>query len=123
MGYGSYEKGYRIYIIQSNKMVLSRSVVFDEDKSYAWETGQTGQQKFIPSHFILQGIHNNNLCEVEEEQTEFLQVDNYDDTGNEEATGSSSKSNIQQSSPSSTPVKLRSIRDIYARCHICVTEP
>ena len=123
MGYGSCEKGYRVYIIQFNKVVLSRSVVFDEDKSYAWETGQTGQQRFIPSISMLQGIENDSPCEAEEGQTEFLQVNNGGDSGNEESIGSSSKGNSQQSSPSSTPIKMRSIEDIYARCHMCITEP
>ncbi|KAI5336317.1 hypothetical protein L3X38_015584 [Prunus dulcis] len=33
MGYGSCEKGYRIYNLQTEKIILSRSVVFDENKS------------------------------------------------------------------------------------------
>jgi hypothetical protein len=31
--------------------------------------------------------------------------------------------NSQQSSPSSTPVKLKTLEDIYARCHMCIIEP
>jgi hypothetical protein len=31
--------------------------------------------------------------------------------------------NSQQSTPSSTPVKLKTLKDIYARCHMCIIEP
>ncbi|KAI5322324.1 hypothetical protein L3X38_031396 [Prunus dulcis] len=40
MGYGSCEKGYRIYNLQTEKIILSRSVVFDENKSWNWESKQ-----------------------------------------------------------------------------------
>ncbi|KAI5336044.1 hypothetical protein L3X38_026178 [Prunus dulcis] len=40
MGYGSCEKGYRIYNLQTEKIILSRSVDFDENKSWNWESKQ-----------------------------------------------------------------------------------
>jgi hypothetical protein len=34
VGYGSCEKRYRVYDLKSEKIVLSRSVIFSEDKSW-----------------------------------------------------------------------------------------
>jgi hypothetical protein len=34
-----------------------------------------------------------------------------------------SSDNRQQSTPSSIPVKLKTVEDIYARCHMCIIEP
>ena len=30
--------------------------------------------------------------------------------------------NSQQSTPNSTPIKLKTLEDIYARCHMCIIE-
>ncbi|KAI5327439.1 hypothetical protein L3X38_026835 [Prunus dulcis] len=40
MGYGSCENGYRIYNLQTEKIILSRTVVFYENKSWNWESKQ-----------------------------------------------------------------------------------
>lgn len=40
MGYGSCEKGYRVYILESKKVVLSRSVVFAENQVWNWKENQ-----------------------------------------------------------------------------------
>ena len=40
MGYGSCEKGYRVYILESKKIVLSRSVVFVENQFWNWKENQ-----------------------------------------------------------------------------------
>ena len=63
------------------------------------------------------------MCVEEEEQTESVRYDDSNDSGNEESIGSLSKSSSKQSTTSSTPIKMRSIEDIYARCHMCITEP
>ena len=34
VGYGSCEKGYRVYDLKSEKIVLSRSVIFSEDRAW-----------------------------------------------------------------------------------------
>jgi hypothetical protein len=121
MGYGSCEKGYRVYILDSKKIVLSRSVVFDESRFWNWTENHmesvTQQLRFE--------------CNKEESEVEETNVDaaqNYDgiDQLSSPANGSVTESveNISQgSSPSSTPVKLRSIEDIYNRCHMSFIEP
>lgn len=52
IGYDSYEKGYRAYNLQSEKIVLSRSVLFDENKSWNWENKQVES----PYHWILEMV-------------------------------------------------------------------
>jgi hypothetical protein len=43
VGYGSCEKGYRVYDLKSEKIVLSRSVIFSEGKSWNWGRNQMNQ--------------------------------------------------------------------------------
>ena len=63
MGYGNCEKGYRVYALQSKKIVLSRSVVFDEDKCLNWE-GE--QQKIVISQPLFQGMEKVGKANEEE---------------------------------------------------------
>ncbi|CAL9019759.1 unnamed protein product [Prunus brigantina] len=71
MGYGSREKGYRVYDLQSKKIVLSRSVIFNEDKAWNWKSDQ---EESAPILFNLGG--NETEAEFGEEQTEATQFDN-----------------------------------------------
>ncbi|CAL9017922.1 unnamed protein product, partial [Prunus brigantina] len=122
MGYGSCEKGYRVYDLQSKKIVLSRSVIFNEDKAWNWKSDQEESAQ-IP--FNLGG--NETEAEFGEEQTEATQFDNggssHSNTIVDVSDGNNSGNNSQASTPSSTPVKLRTLEDIYARCHMCIIEP
>ncbi|CAL8115629.1 unnamed protein product [Prunus armeniaca] len=122
MGYGSCEKGYRVYDLQSKKIVLSRSVIFSENKSWNWERNQV---ESISIPFNLEG--NGTEVEVGEEQTDATQFDNggssHPNTIVDESYRNNSGNNSQISTPSSTPVKLRTLEDIYARCHMCIIEP
>ncbi|CAL9026844.1 unnamed protein product [Prunus brigantina] len=122
MGYGSCEKGYRVYDLQSKKIVLSRSVIFNEDKAWNWKSDQ---EESAPIPFNLGG--NEKEAEFGEEQTEAIQFDNggssHSNTIVDVSDGNNSGNNSQASTPSSTPVKLRTLEDIYARCHMCIIEP
>ncbi|CAL9029386.1 unnamed protein product [Prunus brigantina] len=71
MGYGSCEKGYRLYDLQSKKIVLSRSVIFNEDKAWNWKSDQ---EESVPIPFNLG--ENETETEFGEEQTETTQFDN-----------------------------------------------
>ncbi|CAL9010688.1 unnamed protein product, partial [Prunus brigantina] len=122
MGYGSCEKGYRVYDLQSKKIVLSRSVIFNEDKAWNWKSDQ---EESAPILFNLGG--NETEAEFGEEQTEATQFDNggssHSNTIVDVSDGNNSGNNSQASTPGSTPVKLRTLEDIYARCHMCIIEP
>jgi hypothetical protein len=52
VGYESCEKGYKVYDLKSEKIVLSRSVIFSEDKSWNWERNQTNT---LPIPLNLEG--------------------------------------------------------------------
>ncbi|CAL9014241.1 unnamed protein product [Prunus brigantina] len=122
MGYGSCEKGYKVYDLQSKKIVLSRSVIFNEDKAWNWKSDQ---EESVPIPFNLGG--NETEAEFGEEQTEATQFDNggssHSNTIVDVSDGNNSGNNSQAFTPSSTPVKLRTLEDIYARCHMCIIEP
>ncbi|XP_070677935.1 uncharacterized protein [Malus domestica] len=38
MGYGTIEKGNRVYNLSTQKIILSRDVIFDKDSTWNWET-------------------------------------------------------------------------------------
>ncbi|KAM1017140.1 hypothetical protein COP2_047964 [Malus domestica] len=38
VGYGTKEKGHRVYNLLAQKIILSRDVIFDEDSTWNWET-------------------------------------------------------------------------------------
>jgi cell pole-organizing protein PopZ len=122
VGYGSCEKGYRVYDLKSEKIVLSRSVIFSEDKSWNWGRNQMNQMQ-MPLN--LEGDEAEG--ENPEEHSAVIQPDNvecsYPNSTVEEVVENTDSDNSQQSTPSSTPVKLKSLEDIYARCHMCIIEP
>jgi cell pole-organizing protein PopZ len=122
VGYGSCEKGYRVYDLKSEKVVLSRSVIFSEDRSWNWERNLMNQ-----NHLSLNLEGDEVEGENSEEHTATAQPDNVEhchpnSTAGELAENISSD-NSQQSTPSSTPVKLKTLEDIYAMCHMCIIEP
>ncbi|CAL2243102.1 unnamed protein product [Prunus armeniaca] len=99
MGYGSFEKGYRVYDLQSKKIVLSRSVIFSEEKSWNWKSDQ---EESVPIPFNLEGD------EIEDENNEIQHDRTQFDNG-----GSSHLNSIVGDL----------VENIYARCHMCVIEP
>ncbi|KAK2398761.1 putative mitochondrial protein [Trifolium repens] len=107
IGYSSMSKGYRLYNLKTNKVIISRDVVFDEKTSWNWEEDKM-KEKTVPA--IL------------------LQQDSADENEQPAPSTPSSSSSISSpisnsSSPSSTPIKLKDLSDIYARCNYCVVEP
>ncbi|RVW32269.1 Retrovirus-related Pol polyprotein from transposon RE1 [Vitis vinifera] len=40
MGYSSQSKGYRLYNLKTNKLIISRDVIFDEKVAWNWEEGK-----------------------------------------------------------------------------------
>lgn len=120
MGYGNCEKGYRIYVIQSKKIVLSRSVVFDEDKFFTW--GEQ-QQEAVTSQPWLKGLEMDVNASEGEQQIERTQFVDEEVHSPVVLTGNGSECSSLQSTPTSTLVKLRSLEEIYARCHMSIVEP
>ncbi|CAL2246283.1 unnamed protein product, partial [Prunus armeniaca] len=123
MGYGSCEKGYRVYNLQTEKIILSRSVVFYENKSWNWESKQ---DETVSVHFIFEN-GNSEIAKTEEASREIHSIDspnlNQLILDAEHVSGRNGSGTSQGSTPSNTPVKLRSLEDIYARCHMTIIEP
>ena len=121
MGYESCEKGYRVYDLKSERIVLSRSVIFSEDKSWSWERNQVNS---VPISLNLE--ENEAEGENNEEQTDATQFDNAGGSHFNSTVGELIKDvrdgSSQNSIPSSTPVKLKTLEDIYTRCHMCIIE-
>ncbi|CAL9018585.1 unnamed protein product [Prunus brigantina] len=123
MGYGSYEKGYRVYNLQTEKIILSRSVVFYENKSWNWESKQ---DETVSVPFIFEN-GNSEIAETEEASHEAHSIDspnlNQLISDDEHVSRRNGSGTSHGSTPSNTPVKLRSLEDIYARCHMTIIEP
>ena len=114
IGYGKCEKGYRVYDLHSKKVILSRSVIFDENLAWNWET-----QREMPISVPLNVEINDRITEQVESALASDQIQSEDTTGTQD-----SSVRVQNSAtPTSTPVRLRSLTDIYARCNMCIIEP
>ncbi|CAL2230001.1 unnamed protein product [Prunus armeniaca] len=113
VGYGKCEKGYRVYNLQTHKIVVSRSVIFDEDALWDWGK-QNVEHVSVPISFEENPRTTKEEDEVTGSPTTVSQI--------ESGLGSTSASS-QSASPSSTHVKLRDIAEIYARCNMSIIEP
>lgn len=111
VGYGKCEKGYRVYNPQTKKIMLCRSVIFDESSVWKWDSDFEKQISASLSN------ETSDICHLEEdEQTENGQ-------GIHSTVSSSGSRGSQTSTLSSTPIMLKSLEDIYARCYVCIVEP
>ncbi|KAI5347962.1 hypothetical protein L3X38_000849 [Prunus dulcis] len=111
LGYGSCEKGYRLYSLETGKIIVSRDVVFNEDAYWDWNTQKERSVK-IPTAEITASKHSN--PEVQGEEGEIF--------------GTSTEPSDQERMPSSqdfdhTPRKYKSIAEIYEKCNMCIIEP
>lgn len=61
IGYSSQSKGYRVLILENEKVEISRDVSFDEGKKWDWDRQQEVKRKFVLSL-------NNNSLETEKSQ-------------------------------------------------------
>ncbi|CAL8112732.1 unnamed protein product [Prunus armeniaca] len=112
VGYGKCEKGYSVYNLQTNKIAVSRSVIFDEDSLWDWEN-QSVQ-------------HISILMSLEDGTRDTAMESDFSDSSTQETqfeNSSSSRSEPENVTQSETPVKLRDIAEIYARCNMSVIEP
>ena len=108
MGYGGCEKGYRVYITHSNKVVLSRSVVFDEDSTFTWEIGN---EKLTSPLLMFEDRE-------EDTQNERVQVDTGESSQESLISQGEAETNEEVCSDSEakvTPMKIRTLANIYAR--------
>ncbi|KAM2064683.1 hypothetical protein ACFXTI_027680 [Malus domestica] len=115
IGHGNCEKGYRVYDLLSKRIVLFRSVVFTKDKHGIWRV----------IRWTLNMETENAEGESQEESqeiTHFDAVNTLKYSCHFSTSVSDTGTQSQNSTPSSTLMKLRSLEDIYARCHMCIIE-
>jgi len=101
LGYSTQSKGYRVYNLQTKKLVISRDVEIDENASWNWE-----EEKVVKS---------STLVPVQQYQEEIQEE--------AEASGTPSPPPLEDSSLESTPRRVRSLVDIYETCNMAMIEP
>ncbi|KAM1699812.1 hypothetical protein ACFX2K_031115 [Malus domestica] len=121
VGYATCEKGYRIFDPCTNKLILSRDVVFDESMTWNWKENpqSSAAATYIqdqPGNVV--GVNSYEISVIE---------------GSSLSPSSPSHAQEQEScTPESaklseaydhTPLKWRNLDDIFAQCNMCVMEP
>ncbi|XP_070668918.1 uncharacterized protein [Malus domestica] len=96
VSYGNCEKGYRLFNLKTQKINILKDVVFNEDTRWNREDGVKVN---ISVPMIIGG------------------------TDNSESSQNPQNAISQNSTPSSTPVKLKSLSEIYVACNFCIVEP
>ncbi|XP_028089236.1 uncharacterized protein LOC114289666 [Camellia sinensis] len=97
VGYNNKSKGYQLYSLNKNQIIISRDVLFDENASWNWEEGKIEKQSVLVDEEQENSTHE---YENDEDSHQFSPR-----TGSSSSSSSSpsSSSNSTSSSPSSTP--------------------
>ena len=109
IGNSSMSKGYRLYNLKTKKVIISRDVVFDEKTSWNWQKEKV-EDKTVPAIIL-------------EQNPTTLAKNQCDSSTPSSPSSTSSTTSHNSSSLSSTPIKMRSLDDIFARCKYCAMEP
>ena len=117
LGYGSCEKGYRLYNITTEKVIISRDVVFNEEASWDWNAQQECSVSVPLTEIVSEKEEGSNDTVVKQAEhsveNELLTEDNEErsvvDTGTQDIDH--------------TPLRYKSLTEIYERCNICIIEP
>ncbi|CAN6694158.1 unnamed protein product [Malus baccata var. baccata] len=132
IGYGTNEKGYRLYNLKTQKINLSRDVIFDEETLWNWETKAVEEDKVSLQIGVTEQRTAQNRSgathESEERSIQSSQISPFQTPQSSQNSSASSMSQQEEqqsssSSSGSTPIKMKSLDEIYAACNFCVTEP
>ncbi|KAI5353004.1 hypothetical protein L3X38_005896 [Prunus dulcis] len=110
------EKGYRLYNITTEKVIISRDVVFNEEASWDWNAQQECSVSVPLTEIVSEKEEGSNDTVVKQAEhsveNELLLEDNEErsvvDTGTQDIDH--------------TPLKYKSLTEIYERCNICIIE-
>ncbi|KAB2626386.1 retrovirus-related Pol polyprotein from transposon TNT 1-94 [Pyrus ussuriensis x Pyrus communis] len=121
VGYATCEKGYRILDPCTNKLILSRDVVFDESMTWNWK--ENSQSSTAATY-------------IQDQPENVVGVNSYEMSAIEESSLSPSSSSHAQEQESCTsesaqipetydhsPLKWRNLNDVLAQCNSCILEP
>ncbi|KAM1503465.1 hypothetical protein ACFX15_027859 [Malus domestica] len=122
VGYGTSEKGYRLFDPITSKIILSRDVVFDESARWDWDDS-SGKQSSVS---ITTDMAESDLTQGSNVQDGSVFPEVISDTSlddlNINADDPSSNIDLSQSYDS-TPKKWRSLNEVIAQCNVCIMEP
>ncbi|KAM1578272.1 hypothetical protein ACFX1Z_039846 [Malus domestica] len=125
LGYGTCEKGYRLYDPISKKIIVSRDVIVNENACWDWESqSEKIISVSIPGKKLCEHNVEGNSSDKSDENDEFLASSS---EANESIENDSRlvqmQSNTGPQDYDHTPLKFKSLTEIYAKCNLCIIEP
>ncbi|XP_071700490.1 uncharacterized protein [Rutidosis leptorrhynchoides] len=119
LGYSIQSKGYRVYNLKTNNIVISRDVEFDKDASWNWEKDKVEKQTYL-SRISMETPAQQPLQVEHSEQQEST-----GETSPATPTSPSTRLPLAQdeSSPESTPGRFKALAEIYETCNFTTIEP
>ncbi|KAI5329472.1 hypothetical protein L3X38_028869 [Prunus dulcis] len=117
LGYGSCEKGYRLYNIETEKVIVSRDVIFSENECWDWNTKKETSVNIQLTEIREEEQGAEGSSYEFEEQLEVNEMPslNTETSDQEREAGSQDVDH--------TPLKYKSIAEIYEKCNMCIIEP
>ncbi|KAM1157602.1 hypothetical protein ACFX2B_027947 [Malus domestica] len=122
IGYGTCEKGYRLFNPETQKVILSRDVIFYENGKWDWKKHKV-KDVCIPfsasgSSEVEEVDEGSDL--MEQAMVESPQIQIADSSPIDSGSASSS---IPIPQFDNTSLRYRNLSEIYERCHACIIEP
>jgi hypothetical protein len=108
VGYKTKSKGYRLFSLKRNKVIKSLDVFFNEKDKWDWKNKGVESVSVQIGDDAQEGSSGGSYENYEEEEQSYSPTINI---------------GLSSSSPSSTPVRLRRLSDIYETYNFCVFEP
>lgn len=120
IGYGIYEKGYRILNPITQKVLLSRDVIFDEHGKWDWEKHKV-KEICIP---LPANGHSDIDKTTDELETHDQVIFDGTQFGSEiPLVTEGGESSSLSSQYDDTPLRYRNLSEIYERNYVCIVEP
>ncbi|BBH04495.1 multidrug resistance-associated protein 9 [Prunus dulcis] len=113
----SCEKGYRLYNIETEKVIISRDVIFSENECWDWNTKKETSVNIQLTEIREEEQGAEGSSYEFEEQLEVNEMPslNTEISDQEREAGSQDVDH--------TPLKYKSIAEIYEKCNMCIIEP
>ncbi|KAI5321217.1 hypothetical protein L3X38_030288 [Prunus dulcis] len=114
------EKGYRLYNLVTGKVIVSRDVVFNEDASCDWNTQQESSVSVPLTEMVSEKeeeINDTTLMQAKNSAANDVLLEDSE----EESTGIDHTQGAHDIDH--TPLKYKSLTEVYERCNICIIEP
>ncbi|KAM2946602.1 hypothetical protein COP2_029388 [Malus domestica] len=122
IGYGTCEKGYRLLNPENQKVTISRDVIFYENGTWDWD-----RQKIKEVYIPIAASESSEMKEADEDSDSMEQAvaegSQTQLTDSPLIESGSASDSISASQIDHTPLRYRSLSEIYERCHVCIVEP